>query len=360
MLHAIIMAGGSGTRFWPASRRARPKQLLALDGEATMIESTLKRLSGLVAAENTRVLSSELLVDPITQLLPELPTANILGEPCRRDTAPCIGLAAELVLAADPDGIMLVMPSDHRIAALGEFQSAIQHATRCLDDNPAKIVTFGIPPSYPAESFGYIERGAPLDALQDGPLTFEVERFREKPDLTTAKEYLESGQFYWNSGIFVWRAATILEALGTYQPELREHLRTIGKAIGSADYAKVLDREFHAIQGISIDYAVMEHYPSVLVIEAPFDWDDVGNWQSLERIHGQDERGNTVVGQHIGIETEGTIVSGSDDHLVVTVGMENCIVVHTADATLVARRNDEAALRQVVEQLKQRDLDEYL
>ena len=160
MLHAIIMAGGSGTRFWPASRAARPKQLLALDGQQTMLQATVDRLAGLVAPEHTHVVTNQRLVAAIAEQLPQLPVANILGEPCRRDTAPCIGLAAEIVLATDPDATMLVMPADHLIAASELFQSAVGHANRLVADDPGRIVTFGISPTYPAESFGYIERGA--------------------------------------------------------------------------------------------------------------------------------------------------------------------------------------------------------
>jgi mannose-1-phosphate guanylyltransferase len=360
MLHAIIMAGGSGTRFWPASRAAKPKQLLALDGQQTMLQATVDRLAGLVEPEHTHVVTNQRLVAAIAEQLPQLPVANILGEPCRRDTAPCIGLAAEIVLATDPDATMLVMPADHLIAASELFQSAVGHANQLVADDPGRIVTFGISPTYPAESFGYIERGAQQADAGSQPTSFQVTRFREKPTVEVAREYLESGQFYWNSGIFVWRAETILAALEEHQPVLRNHLRAIGEAIGNADYEQTLAKEFTAIEGISIDYAVMEHYQNVLVIEAPFDWDDVGHWQSLERIHEQDEDGNTIVGQHVGIGTRGTIVRSAEDHLVVTVGMEDCIIVHTPDATLVARRGDEAALRQIVERLKEDGLEDYL
>lgn len=360
MLHAIIMAGGSGTRFWPTSRNASPKQLLDLAGGRTMIQATVDRLGELASPERTLVVTNRRLIDPISQQLPDLPAESLIGEPCKRDTAPCIGLAAALVSRNDPEAVMVVMPADHVIQPTEQFQGAIQHAVEMVDQEPTRIVTFGISPSYPAESFGYIERGEDVEVANDAPATYQVIRFREKPSAATAKEYLSAGNFYWNSGIFVWKAATIIEALGKYEPEMMAHLNTIANAAGTADFEEVLDREFSAIKGKSIDYAVMEHYEHVVVVEAPFQWDDVGSWQSLARLRDADENGNTIVGKHLGISTTNSIVRGGKDHLIVTIGLEDCIVVHTPDATLVARKDQEEAVREVVKQLEQRGWQDYL
>lgn len=359
MLHAVIMAGGAGTRFWPASRAARPKQLLDLVGGRSMIQSTVDRLGDLVTADRTLVVTNERLVDAIHDQLPQLPRDAIVGEPCKRDTAPCIGLAAFLVSQSDDDATMAVMPADHVIQPDEKFQQTISFANELVAQQPDRILTFGIRPTYPAETFGYIERGT-AEPSDGGPPTFRVTKFREKPSAATAQEYLDAGNFYWNSGIFVWKAQTILNALAEYEPEMYAHLRAIGEALGSEDYASVLDREFTAIDGKSIDYAVMERYPNVQVIEAQFEWDDVGNWPALARLRGTDRDGNTITGKHLGVNTSGTIVRSSDDHLLVTVGMDDCIVVHTPDATLVANKKDEESLRKVVELLKEKGWSEYL
>jgi mannose-1-phosphate guanylyltransferase len=367
MLHAIIMAGGSGTRFWPASRNDTPKQLLRLVGDATMLRQTLDRLGELAPNERRLVLTNRRLVKATRDQLPELPAAAIVGEPCKRDTAPCIGLAALLVSRDDPDATMVVMPADHVIRPPVKFQDAIRQAAELVEASPGRIVTFGIKPTYPAEIFGYIQRGELIAHSEPGrprprpaAPAYRVQKFKEKPDAATAKTYLDSGEYYWNSGIFVWRACTILDALHQRQPEMLGHLEKIAAAWNSPQRDVVFDREFAAIKPISIDYAVMEHATDVAVIEALFDWDDLGGWQSLARLSGTDADGNTIVGKHLGLNTSGTIVRTDGDHLVVTLGLKDCIVVHTPGATLVADKHSEEQIRQVVKRLEELGWNEYL
>jgi mannose-1-phosphate guanylyltransferase len=266
------------------------------------------------------------------------------------------------------------MPSDHLIEPAEAFQNAIRQAASIVQARPETLVTFGIKPTYPAESFGYIERGSAVGTALRGvprasegrePLdaaAFEVARFREKPARSIAEEYLASGNFYWNSGIFVWNADTILKALAQYEPEMHQHLRNIARKADSTpqEFGANLDREFTAIRGKSIDYAVLERYHPVVVIEAPFTWDDVGSWQALARSRGTDEAGNTIVGKHLGIRTSGSIVRTSDEHLVVTLGVGNTIVVHTPEATLVAAKDQEESIREVVKELEARGWREFL
>ena len=253
---------------------------------------------------------------------------------------------------------MLVMPADHIVETADEFQQAIGAALESVDRDPERLVTFGIVPTYPAQVFGYIQRGAAGSDQARG--IYEVKRFREKPDAETAKKFLESGDFYWNAGIFVWKAATILAALEQFEPEMAAHLSAIADTIDTADFSTTLDREFQLIAGKSIDFAVMERHPKVTVIEAPFRWDDLGNWTALARLVGQDEQGNTIVGKNLTIDSRNSIIRSDDRHLVVALGVENCIIVHTPDATLIARRDDEEGVRRVVEELKLRGWDEYL
>jgi mannose-1-phosphate guanylyltransferase len=354
------MAGGAGTRFWPASRADLPKQLLALVGKQTMLRQTVDRLGDLVSPEQTLIVTAERLLPVVREQIPELPPTSLVGEPCKRDTAPCIGLAALLVSQKDPDAIMVVLPADHIIRSGGRFQDSVRQAVGLIKRQPDRIVTFGIRPNYPAEIFGYIQRGARIDQPDETAPTFVVKRFREKPDVATATEYVASGDFYWNSGIFIWKAKTILTALAERQPEMLAHLQRIGDAWGTPGQHEVFTREFTAIKGISIDYAVMEHAKNVAVIEAPYDWDDLGSWQSLSRLAGTDRFDNTIIGRHLGINTSGTIVRTDEKHLVVTLGLKDCLVVHTPEATLVANKHDEEAIRDIVKMLESRGWKEYL
>jgi len=365
MLHAVVMAGGSGTRFWPASRAALPKQLLPLAGAKTLLEDTVERLDGLVPADRVMVVTAGRLLETVKRQLPQVPVAGLVGEPCKRDTAPCIGLAALLVARHDPDAVMAVMPSDHVIRPADGFRAAIRQAAALVEDAPGRLVTFGIKPTYPAECFGYIQQGARLEcppATGDrsaAPVNL-VAQFREKPPAAVAREYLEAGTYLWNGGIFVWKAATILAALAERQPECLAHLQRIAAAWETPSREQVFAEEFAAIKGISIDYAVLEHARDVVVIEAPFSWDDLGGWSAVARQRGEDAAGNTVVGRHLGIDSSRTIVHAGDDHLVVTMGLTDMLVVHTPDATLVAHRAHEEAVRKVVAELEKRGWTEFL
>ena len=362
MVYTTIMAGGAGTRFWPASRKSNPKQLLKLTGDRSMLQSTVDRLNGFCSNDQIMIVTNQSLVDPIAIQLPSIPRECIIGEPAKRDTAPCIGLAAALIASRDPDATMVVMPADHVISPTELFQKALQGAVDLVEQEPQRIVTFGIQPTYPAEVFGYIQRDD-VSLAGAGFSTYRVERFREKPDAATAKEFLDAGTYYWNSGIFVWKAKTILEAIQRFEPAMFDRITRISESIGSSDFDEVLQREFTAMEGKSIDFAVMEHYENVLVVQAPFEWDDLGNWSALPRLRGTDEHGNTSSGHSMMLDTQNCIIQSSladPEHLIVTVGMKNCIVVRTADATLIADRNDEAAVKQVVQQLEERQWDQYL
>lgn len=370
MLHAVIMAGGSGTRFWPESRVARPKQLLNLTGKRSLLAETAVRLAQLAPPERTLVVTAASLVSQVADQLPQLSAASLIGEPCKRDTAPCIGLAAALVSRTDPDATLVVAPSDHLIEPIESFRQAVQAAAQLVETQPESIVTLGIRPTYPAEVYGYIQRGAPLALPASGALpatgaalelnAYEVVRFREKPPRRQAEEFLQQGTYFWNSGIFVWKARTILAALAQRQPEMHARLQTIVEHWDRPDAATVFEREFTAIKPISIDFAVMEHARQIVVIEAPFAWDDIGGWLAWARAQGVDEHGNAVSGQHVGLNTSGSVIRASDDHLVVTLGLTDVIVVHTPDVTLVANKHDEEALRQVVRLLADRGRTDVL
>ena len=355
MLHAVIMAGGAGTRFWPLSRIALPKQLLKFGRSNTLLQEAIDRLAPAVVTENITVITNQQLVDSVSQQLPQLSMEAVIGEPTKRDTAPCIALASALIARQDPDATIIVMPSDHIISPVDEFQKALLDAQHLVDQNPSSLITFGITPTRPAETYGYIQAGNPFSST-----SFDVQGFKEKPDAKTANQYLQQGGYYWNSGIFVWKAQTILNALKATRPDIMEHIDTIVGKHGQPDFDEVFKREFVAIKGTSIDYAVMEHYRPILMIEAPFQWDDIGSWQALSRLFPTDENNNTILSEHIGVETTGSIIHSSVNHLIATIGVNDLIIVHTSDATLVANKHDEESVRKLTDLLNDNGAQTYL
>ncbi|MEY4188044.1 MAG: mannose-1-phosphate guanylyltransferase [Planctomycetaceae bacterium] len=358
MLHAVIMAGGSGTRFWPQSRKKTPKQLLSLAGRRTMIQQTLDRCAAWVAPENSWVVTNAVQAEAVREQLPSLPVSNVLVEPAARNTAACIGLAAFEILRRDPEGVMFVLPADHVIRTDEAFGRAAQRAVSIVQASPDSLVLFGVVPTFPATGYGYIERESRLD--EGSPPLFRVRNFREKPQQSVAEQYLRDGRYFWNCGIFCWKAATIVQLLKQYEPELHAGLQEIDSASGSAGYQQVLEQKFPLLKSISIDYAVLERAENVCVLEAPFQWDDVGSWLSLPRLNGCDAQGNTTDGLFAGVDTQGCIIRTSDDHLVATLGLRNLIVVHTPDATLVADASQSERIKQLLDLLTERQLQQYM
>jgi mannose-1-phosphate guanylyltransferase len=263
-----------------------------------------------------------------------------------------------LIAHADPNAVMLVMPADHRIERADLFREAVERAIALVEREPS-LVLFGVRPGYPSVSFGYLEQGLPSGG---GDGAFRVASFREKPDRATAEEFLAAGRFFWNSGIFVWKAATILDALRRFEPAVYAGLERLRPQVGTADWNRALEDEFPRIKAISIDYGVLERADNVQMIEAPFDWDDVGSWHALGR-HSQQPGGgdnNITQGLFCGIDSRGCIVRTTDEHLVATIGMSDCIIVHTPDATLVARKDDEESIRRLVQTLRERGYERFL
>ena len=365
MLHAVVMAGGSGTRFWPQSRTRSPKQLLPIAGTETMLRQTVDRLygddAGAVAPERVWVVTNAVQAEEVRRQLPEVPAGNVLVEPSARNTAPCVGLAAVHVERADPGAAMLTLPADHVIGPPKVFRAAAATAAAVVDDDPGRFVLFGVPPTFPSEGFGYIRRGAPLPGFEDRK-AFAVAEFKEKPDAATAQQYLDSGEFYWNCGIFTWRAAAILDALEEYEPNTRARLATIAGAVGTADYERVVAEQFPECDSVSVDNAVLERTNNACVLEAPFDWDDVGSWGALRRLLGEDSDGHAVdAAKFVSLESKNcTVRDTTGGHLVCALGVEDLIIVHTADATLVAKRGDENAVKRLISELKDRGLEDYL
>jgi len=310
----MIMAGGGGTRFWPRSRVRRPKQFLTLTAERTLLQQAVDRLEPQVPTQRTWIITSALHSAEASRQVPGLPAEQVIGEPCGRDTAACIGLGAVLIARQEPQAVMIVTPADHVIEPVQEFRRAAHVAAQMAEEHASALVTFGIPPSFPATGYGYIHRGTEV-ARRQGIGVYKVQAFREKPSYEVAERFVASGEYYWNSGIFVWRTATILAALRERQPKLFAAVQRVAESWGTADGPRVLAREYEPLTKVSIDKAVMETAPEVLVVQAPYRWDDVGSWLALERMHPQDADGNTVLASHTGLKTKNCVIAADASRL---------------------------------------------
>jgi mannose-1-phosphate guanylyltransferase len=358
MLYAVIMAGGSGTRFWPKSRRDRPKQLLRLYGDATMIQQTVARIEPLVPADRTLIVTGADQADATRAQLPGLPAQNIIAEPAPRDTAPCVALAAGSIRsrcrsqARDSQPTMIVMPADHVIEPPEAFRATVEAAVSVVDQDPATLVTFGIKPTHPETGYGYIERGKLLGKTPGGIPVYEVVQFREKPDRPTAEAFLAAGTFAWNAGIFVWRAQTILDELKAHRPDLALALEPIFQSLGTSQEPATLAQHFPSLERVPIDKAVMEHSRRVRVLEVPYRWNDVGDWRAVATLLKPDSSGNATQGSVLTRDTTGSIIISDDGGLIATLGVDNLVIVHSGKATLVARKDQLDKLKSLVEGLK--------
>ena len=351
MLHAVIMAGGSGTRFWPLSRKSLPKQFITLWGDRTLIQQANDRVVGVVGAQNIHVVTNKQHTERVFAQLPELKPNQVIGEPIGRDTAPCIGLAAAILHRMDPNSKMMVLAADHVIRTHAQFHAAVRAADQFLDEHPQSLITFGIVPTRPATGYGYLRKG-PLQSDRNSVNIFQVRSFHEKPDLVNAERFVSEGEYYWNSGMFCWKTATILEEIERLLPELRAGLDQIAQAWDTPNGKTIFESLFPQLTKISIDYGVMEKAREVAMVEAPFEWDDVGSWLALERHVTPAEGGNVTIGSHRGIETRNCVIVGESERLITTIGVEDLIIVQSGNVTLVAHRREEQAVRQLLARLE--------
>lgn len=360
-IYPVIMAGGSGTRFWPLSRRSRPKQFLALAGEAPLLAATVARLPPLAKPERTYVVCGPQHAAAARRMVPALPKENFIVEPCARNTAPCVGLAALHVAAHDRRGIIAMLPADHHIARPEAFRDAVAAAAQLAD--AGSIATIGIRPSRPETGYGYLKLGPRLAAKAKGKARFQahkVERFVEKPDVVTAARYLADGSYLWNSGIFVFRADVILEEIRRAMPVLGEQLDAIQRTIGTPAYAKTLKRIFPDCPSISIDYGVMEKSHRIAVVPAEFGWSDVGSFAALSDVRPTDPFGNVAEGDAMVFDGRNNVVLAGKGRPVAVIGLDDVIVVDAGDAVLVCRRDRAQDVRKAVEELSRRGREELL
>lgn len=359
-LYAVILAGGSGTRFWPLSRHLYPKQLLRIIGDETLIQQTMRRVLRCVPPEQVLISTTPAQADSIRYQLGEWKDAiqgNFVIEPEGRNTAPAIALVAAELVRRDPQAIMLVLPADHVVQGDRRFQAAVVLGAQMASQG--RLVTFGIPPTRPETGYGYIHPQRKIRLGSKGGLTgYAVARFVEKPDAKTAVRYLKSGQYYWNSGMFLWRASTILEEIARHQPDLGAALKPIGQALQSG-LSERLARVYRKLAPVSIDHGVMERSDRAAVIPVDFLWSDVGNWSSLEEVAAQDKAGNVVSGNVVDLGSRESILY-ADRRLIATIGLSGMVVVDTPDATLVCPKDRSQDVKTVVEILKKKGAPEHL
>jgi mannose-1-phosphate guanylyltransferase len=344
---ALILAGGRGERFWPWSRSDLPKQLLPLAEGKSLLESTLDRMADLVPPERTWVLTGRDLVAAVTAVVGT--RAHVIGEPVGRNTAPAVGLGAHLAKSAGATGGMMVLPADHFLPDPDAFRRTARRALE-LAEKESMLVTLGVPPQRPETGYGYIERGPAIDSI---PGAFRVRSFREKPDAGTAGRFLAAGDFYWNSGMFFWRPDVLLSALATCRPELARDLDRLPVRSDGAELNRALDEIFPGLESISVDYAVLERAENVAVLEAPFDWDDLGSWGAWARRQARDASGNVTVGKALAIDSEDCVVLG-DGVPVVVLGAKGLVVVQRPGGILVCPLDRAEDVRKAVAELKRR------
>jgi mannose-1-phosphate guanylyltransferase len=351
------MAGGKGSRFWPRSRAALPKQLLDIVSDRTLIQQSVERIAGLVPFERIIIVTGREHAEAIYQQLPEIPRENILIEPIGRNTAPCICLAALWVEKKEPGATMAVLPADHYIGNPQAFCRCLESAREAAQQLDA-LVTIGITPRSPETGYGYIQCGKETGTYK-GQAAYRVQQFHEKPGLEKAREFLAQGNFLWNSGMFIWRAATILAEIKACLPEMYAVLAEVSPQLGTAQAQQAIDASYQNIEGISIDYGVMEKSSRVAILKGDFGWSDVGSWSAIYDISEKDAQGNVMHGDVIAVDARGSLVY-SPKKLTAVVGLDNVVIVETEDALLVCAKDKSQDVKKVVDILEQRGKKEYL
>lgn len=356
MRYAMIMAGGSGTRLWPVSRKDRPKQLAPIIGGRSLLDIAIERARSVAPADNISICASQAYLDAIAAAAPDLPEDLMLGEPTGRDTLNAIGFAAAVLATRDPDAAFCVLTADHLIEPLEAFATCVKTGFDLVEAQPNRLVTFAIAPTFAATGFGYVHKSNALEGDLPVP-AHRVARFVEKPDAETAQRYVASGEYGWNSGMFVWKAQTFLNAVAAHQPDAHAGLMTIADAWGTEAQQETLARVYPTLPKISVDFAIMEPASKpesdfdVCAVDMSLDWRDVGSWPSYaETIHG-DDRGVRVAdagGGHTVLDCDNTlIVSDDPSHHVAALGMKDVVIVHTRDATLVMPAHEAQRLKEL-------------
>ena len=347
--HLVIMAGGVGSRFWPMSTQDRPKQFIDVLGTGkTLLQLTVERFGNMVPAENLWVVTNERYADIVREQLPDMPAENILCEPCRRNTAPCIAYVSWRIKSKDPKANIVVTPSDHVVTNVQEFQRVISECMTFTQDCDA-IVTLGMKPSRPETGYGYIQADLSSPSLRNKQI-FRVDSFREKPDLHTAEQYIKKNNYYWNAGIFIWNVSTIVNAFRVYQPKLAKIFEALLPVYGTAQEQEAINEQFPKCENISVDYAIMEKAEEIFVCPADFGWSDLGTWGSLLNQSRRDLYGNALIGPSISIyDSHNCIVHTTQEKKVVIQGLDGYIVAENDDTLLICKLSEEQRIKQFSE-----------
>jgi mannose-1-phosphate guanylyltransferase len=356
-VYCVIMAGGSGTRFWPASRRQRPKQLLALTSSRSLLQQTLDRVASLAPAQRVLVVTGADHASQVVAQLPQLPPDQVLAEPLARNTAAAAGLAAAWVARRDPSAVCLVLPADHLITDETLFLATLERAIRAAREDDV-LVTLGLTPRFPATGFGYIETGQAVDP--EAPPVSLVAAFHEKPDLATAEAYLAGGRHLWNSGMFAWRAEVLLTEIARHLPELAAGLDELAPHLGGPGQARALAAIYPRLPAISVDHGVLEKSPRLRVVKADFGWSDLGSWDAVAELWPGDEAGNVCQdGRVLAIEASGNVVA-AQGRLTALLGVDGLVAVVTDDVLMILPRERCQDVRQVIEALRDGGLHDLL
>ena len=340
------MAGGVGSRFWPMSTEERPKQFIDVLGTGrSLLQLTVERFGQMVPAENVWVVTNAKYADIVGEQLPDMPRGNILCEPCRRNTAPCIAYVSWRIKSKDPKANIVVTPSDHIVTNVQEFQRVISECMAFTADSDA-IVTLGMRPSRPETGYGYIQADLSSPSLRNKGI-FRVDSFREKPDLQTAEQYIKKNNYFWNAGIFIWNVSTIVNAFRVYQPRMAKIFEALLPVYGTPEEQQIINEQFPKCENISVDYAIMEKAEEIFVCPADFGWSDLGTWGSLLTQSKRDLYGNALIGENISLfESRGCIVHTTQEKKVVIQGLDGYIVAENDDTLLICKLSEEQRIKQ--------------
>ncbi len=346
MNHLVIMAGGVGSRFWPMSTTDNPKQFIDVLGVGrSLMQLTYDRFKGVCDADNVWVVTSADYVSKVREQLPEIPAGNILSEPCRRNTAPCIAYVSHRIKAKDPKASIVVTPSDHVVVNVQEFQRVIGGALQFASETDA-IVTLGMKPTRPETGYGYIQADMAEQSLRNSEI-FRVESFREKPDLQTAQQYIQQNNYYWNAGIFVWNVNTIVNAFRIYQPGISAIFESLTDAYGTEREQQLIDEKYAECENISVDYAIMEKAEEIFVFPADFGWSDLGTWGSLHTLSNKDAAGNALISRNVKtFETSNCVINVEDGKQVVVQGLDGYIVAQRDGRLLICKLSEEQRIKE--------------
>lgn len=356
-MDVLVMAGGTGSRLWPRSRRTKPKQFLPLLSDRTMLQETIDRVRPLVEPDRVFVVTGDDYASLVEDQLGDVPRSNIIREPSGRGTAPAIGLAAIHMRRSDPDAVMAVLSADHLILRGEAFRTALQAAEVAAREG--YLVTLGIKPTFANTGYGYIKCGTKLSESH-GLDIHRVARFAEKPDQATAERYLAHGDYYWNAGIFVWQTQTFLDAVDRYLPRLRSQLNEIQAGFGKSRHQMILSRVWEQVENITVDYGIMERAPNVAVIPVDIGWSDVGDWHTLTTLMSDGESANVVIGPHVEVDTKSTLIYSDSGRIIATIGLDGFLVVDTGDALLIAPRDRAQDVKKIVDQLREEGRNDVL